>query len=128
MPASVNGMIAMDGLSDADAARILSPEEKKRADMQSKLHPSILKVIDWLKAPKAGALSDEAKFVHDGKAEIQIFLTDKSDATMAELKKLGFEVVLDPKTANIVIGKLPVEKLAALSELKFVRYVAPQSD
>lgn len=115
----------MDG-RDADTARVLSPEEQKRADMQSKLHPSILKVIDWLKAPKAGALSDEAKFVHEGKAEIQIFLTDKSDATMAELKKLGFEVVLDPKTAKIVIGKLPIEKLAALSELKFVRYVAPQ--
>ena len=79
-----------------------------------------------LKAPKPGALSHEVKFVRDGKAEIQIFLTEKYDATMAELKKLGFEVVLDPKTAKIVIGKLPVEKLAALSELKFVRYVAPQ--
>jgi hypothetical protein len=91
------------------------------------LHPSIIKVIDWLKAPKAGALSDEAKFVRDGKAEIQIFLTDKSDTTLAELKKLGFEVVLDPKTAKMVIGRLPVEKLSALAELKFVRYVAPQT-
>ena len=124
-PSANAGFVMMDG-RDADTARVLSPEEQKRADMQSKLHPSILKVIDWLKAPKAGALSDEAKFVHEGKAEIQIFLTDKSDATMAELKKLGFEVVLDPKTAKIVIGKLPIEKLAALSELKFVRYVAPQ--
>jgi hypothetical protein len=106
--------------------RKLSPEEQKRADMQTKLHPSILKVIDWSKAAKSGALPDEVKFVHDGKAEIQIFLTEKSDATMAELKKLGFEVVLDPKTAKMVIGRLPIEKLAALSELKFVRYVAPQ--
>jgi Ca-activated chloride channel homolog len=124
-PVSVNGGYIMDG-SDADTARVLSPEEQKRADMQTKLHPSILKVIDWLKAPKAGALSDEAKFVRDGKAEIQIFLMDKSDATIAELKKLGFEVVLDPKTAKLVIGRLPIDKLAALAELKFVRYVAPQ--
>ncbi len=123
--AAVNGVVMMDG-READEVRALSPDEQKRADMQTKLHPSILKVIDWLKTPKAGALSDEAKFVHDGKAEIQIFLTEKSDATMAELKKLGFEVVLDPKTAKIVIGRLPIEKLAALSELKFVRYVAPQ--
>ena len=115
----------MDG-SDAATVRVLSPEEQKRADMQTKLHPSILKVIDWLKAPKAGALPDEAKFVRDGKAEIQIFLTEKSDTTMAELKKLGFELVLDPKTAKLVIGRLPVEKLSALSELKFVRYVSPQ--
>lgn len=125
-PSAVNGVVMMDG-SDADAVRVLSPEEQKRADMQTKLHPSIVKVIDWLKAPKAGALSDQAKFVHDGKAEIQIFLADKSDATMAELKKLGFELVLDPKTAKMVIGRLPVDKLAALADLKFVRYVAPQT-
>ena len=36
------------------------------------------------------------------------------------------EVVLDPKTAKLVIGRLPIEKLAALSEMKSVRYVAPQ--
>ena len=125
-PSANKGIAMMDG-SDADTVRVLSPEEQRRADMQTKLHPSILKVIDWLKAPKAGALSDEAKFVRDGKAEIQIFLTEKSDATMAELKKLGFEVVLDPKTAKMVIGRLPVEKLAALAELKSVRYVAPQT-
>jgi len=125
-PYAVNGVVMMDG-RDTDAVGVLSPEQQKRADMQTKLHPSILKVIDWLKAPKAGALSDEAKFVRDGKAEIQIFLTEKSEATMAELKKLGFEVVLDPKTAKMVIGRLPVDKLAALAELKFVRYVAPQT-
>jgi len=124
-PSANKGIAMIDG-SDADTVRVLSPEEQKRADMQTKLHPSILKVIDWLKAPKAGALSDEAKFVRDGKAEIQIFLTEKSDATMAELKKLGFEVVLDPKTAKMVIGRLPIDKLAALAELKFVRYVSPQ--
>lgn len=114
------------GLRDVDEVRRLSPEEKKRADMQAKLHPSIIFVIDWLKAPKPGLLTDQAKFVHDGKAEIQIFLTDKSDETMAKLKELGFEIVLDPKTAKMVIGRLPVEKLAALAELKFVRYVSPQ--
>ena len=118
--------LAMDG-TDSDAAVKLSPEQQKRADMQAKLHPSILFVIDWLKAPKAGALTDQAKFVHDGKAEVQIWLTEKSDETMKQLKELGFEVVLDPKTAKMVIGRLPVEKLAALSELKFVRYVAPQT-
>jgi len=75
---------------------------------------------------KLAAAPDEAKFIHDGKAEIQIWLTDKSDETMAKLKELGFEIVLDPKTAKLVIGRLPVDKLAALAELKSVRYVAPQ--
>jgi hypothetical protein len=35
-------------------------------------------------------------------------------------------MVLDPKSAKLLAGRLPVEKLEALVELKFVRYVAPQ--
>jgi Ca-activated chloride channel family protein len=106
--------------------RTLTPEERKRADLQSKLHPSLLAVVDRLKDPRLNLTPGETKFIHDGKAEVQIWLTDKSEATMAKLKELGFEVVLDPKTAKLVIGRIPVEKLAALAELKFVRYVGPQ--
>jgi len=46
---------------------------------------------------------------------------------IAQRKQLGFEVVLDPKTAKMIIGRLPIEKLAALAELKAVRYVAPRT-
>lgn len=124
-PSSVNGAFAIDGSREADA-RALTPEEQKRVQLQSKFQPSVLAVIDRLKDTKASPGPDEAKFIHNGKAEIQVWLTDKSGETMAKLKELGFEVVLDPKTAKMVIGRLPIEKLAALAELKSVRYVAPQ--
>ena len=114
-----------DGLS-LDSARNLSPEEQKRAQLQSRFHPAVLAVIGRLKDPKMKAAADESKFIRNDKAEIQIWLTEKTDEAMAKLKELGFEVVLDPKTAKMVIGRLPVEKLAQLNELKFVRYVAPQ--
>ena len=123
-PAS--GIVMADEAVTIDGGRKLSPEEQKRADLQAKLHPSLVAVVDRLKDPKRQPATDEAKFVRNGKAELQIWLTDKSEATMAKLKEIGFEVVLDPKTAKMVIGRLPVEKLSALSELKFVRYVAPQ--
>jgi hypothetical protein len=42
------------------------------------------------------------------------------------LKELGFEVVLDPKSSKLIIGRLPIDKLEKLVELKFVRYVQPQ--
>jgi hypothetical protein len=58
---------------------------------------------------------------------VQVWLTDKSDATMAQLKALGFEIILDPQSGKVVIGRLPLEKLAALAEIKEVRYVAPQT-
>jgi hypothetical protein len=41
---------------------------------------------------------------------------------------LGFEIVLNPKTGKLLIGRLEVEKLAALAELTSVRYIAPDSN
>jgi hypothetical protein len=64
-------------------------------------------------------------FIRDGKAEVQVWLTDKSMEHLAQLKELGFDVVLDPKSSKMIIGRLPVEKLEALAKLGFVKYVAP---
>lgn len=125
-PSKAMNNVRLDGMTESDSFRSLSPEEQKLVARQSKFHPSVLAVIDRLKDSKLTAGPDEAKFIHNGKAEIQIWLTDKSDETMAKLKELGFEVVLDPKTAKLVIGRLSIDKLAALAELKSVRYVAPQ--
>jgi Ca-activated chloride channel family protein len=107
--------------------RVPSPEEQKRIALQSKFHPAVLLVIDRLKARNPIAGADEAKFIHNDKAEIQIWFTDKSDEAMAKLKELGFEIILNPKTARMVIGRLPIEKLAALAEMQSIRYVAPQT-
>ena len=120
------GASTVDGRREADPQNNLTPEQQQREQLQAKFHPVVLAVIDRLKDKKISPSSDEAKFIHNGKAEIQIWLTDKSDETIAKLKELGFEVVLDPKTAKLIIGRLPIEKLAALAELKSLRYVAPR--
>jgi Ca-activated chloride channel family protein len=104
-----------------------SPEEKHRAELAVKLHPTILAVVEQQNGKSPVPSPKEIEFVRDGKAELQIWLTDKSAENLAKLKELGFEVVLDPKSAKMVIGRLPLEKLAALAELKFVRYVSPQT-
>jgi Ca-activated chloride channel family protein len=115
------GLVLADGLDRPK----LSPDEEKQQLLLTKLHPSILAVIERLKT-KAAPGSDEVKFIRGEKAEVQIWLTEKSPEALAKLKELGFEVVLDPKSAKLVIGRLPIENLQKLAELKFVRYVAPQ--
>lgn len=112
-------------LSEEEAVKVLSPAEKKHAELKARLHPSILAVVDRLKN-KSAAGTDEAKFIRDGMAEVQVWLTNKSAESLAALKGLGFEVLLDPKSAKMVIGRLPVEKLETLAELSFIRYVSPQ--
>ena len=104
-----------------------SPEEKQRAELTAKLHPTIRAVVEQLASKSPLPSPKEIEFVRDGKAEIQIWLTDKSDENLAKLKELGFELVADPKSVKMVIGRLPIEKLGALAELQFVRYVSPQT-
>jgi Ca-activated chloride channel homolog len=98
----------------------------QRAAVQQKLHRSVLNVIEKLKRKEALSSADEAGFIRNGKAEVQIWLTDKSDEALAKLKELGFEVILDNKASKLIIGRLPIDKLETLASLKFVRYVSPQ--
>jgi Ca-activated chloride channel homolog len=107
--------------------REISPEAQKRQEqLRSKAHPSIVTVIERLKNKQSQTSVNETKFVRDGKAEIQVWLTDKSPRIIAQLKQFGFEVILDPKSSNLIIGRLPVEKLEALTGLAIVKYIAPQ--
>lgn len=99
---------------------------KKTAALAAKLHPLLAAVVERLKKPDSKPGGDESKFVRDGKAEVQIWLTEKTPEVLARLKQLGFELLLDPQSARLVIGRLPVEKLSALAELTAVRYVSPQ--
>jgi Ca-activated chloride channel homolog len=110
-------------MGEESVARLI--EEEKRRELQIRLHSSLLALVDRLKEGSAKPNADEAKFVRDGKAEIQVWLTDKSEETITQLKQLGFEVMLDPKTSRMVVGRIPIEKLAALAELNFVQYIAP---
>lgn len=120
------GLTLAESLGMTSRADRVSTEEQKRRELLTKMNPSIAAVIERLNN-KAQPGADENKFVRNGKAEIQVWLTDKSPETMAQLKRLGFEFVLDPKTAKTIIGRLPIGKLAALVQLKSVRYIAPMT-
>jgi len=132
VPVKTQGVLtfnfALDGKAAGDFAAApvsLSPEEQRRREILAKLHPSVLALVLRLENKAAKPSADEARLVHDGKAELEVLLTEKSDAAIESLKKLGFEVVLNPQSSRLVIGRLPVDKLMALAELAVVRSVAP---
>jgi len=111
-------------LSPADAAK--AAEANRRAEVNRKLNRSVLTVVERLRKKEALTSADEAGFIRNGKAEVQVWLTEKSEANLAKLKELGFEVVLDPKSPRLIIGRISIDKLEALAELTFVSYVSPQ--
>jgi hypothetical protein len=47
--------------------------------------------------------------------------------TVEELKKLGFEVLTEMQSAKAVVGRIAIEKLAALAELEPVTFISPQN-
>ena len=100
-----------------------SPEEQKFDRLRTKLQPSVLLIVLRIMRKEP---PQYVSFVRDGKAEVQVWLTDKSELAKAKLKQLGFETVLDHASSNVMIGRIPIDKLELLPELEFVRYVSPQ--
>lgn len=103
----------------------LSPEEERRKQLHLKADALIISLMERLKKNDLKVGPEEIRFVFNGKAELQVFLTEKSDATIAELKALGFEVMHDSKASKLMIGRISIDKLEALLSLKTVRYIAP---
>ena len=116
---------ALMGLSNADPAN-QSVDKKESDELRPKLHHSLFVVVEKLRRKETLSAADDGGFIRNGKAEVQVWLSDKSPASLAKLKELGFEVVLDAKSSKLIIGRLPVEKLEALARLDFVKYVSPQ--
>ncbi|HEU4435106.1 MAG TPA: hypothetical protein VFR51_17095, partial [Pyrinomonadaceae bacterium] len=104
-----------------------TPEEQRVFRVQTKLQPAVLAVVDRLKQTPQPDLSNYGGFVRDRKAEVKLWLTDKSEVAKAKLKELGFEIVLDHAGSNLIIGRIPIEKLELLADLDFVRYVSAQT-
>jgi hypothetical protein len=102
-------------------------EEQKLAQLHLKVHPTIFDLINRVRTPNAPRVSYWGNFVRDGSAEVQVWLTGKSDAARIKLQELGFEVILDYPNSTLIIGRIPIEKLEELAKLEFVRYVSPQT-
>jgi len=114
----------------ADAAThqaVLSPQDRKRADRMAKLDARLLPVVNCLEKQAMDTLKrTTCKVTAGSKVEIQLWLADKSVKTLEQLRDLGFETVLDPKTSRLLIGRVPAKKLAVLIKLDVVLFIAPQ--
>jgi Ca-activated chloride channel family protein len=104
----------------------LTPEQEKLRQIRAKTADAIFKVIERLQT-KAQPNADEAKFVRDGKAEVTVRLKDLKPETIAELQKLSFEVLTELQSANAVVGRIAIEKLADLALLDSVTFIQAQN-
>lgn len=108
-----------------ETVAVIEPEEQS-ADykLKQKLHFWIYDLVIRPQKHSSKPTSNEAKFVNNGKAKIQIYLTDKNPVLMQNLKDSGFGLTKE-KEKNVLIGEIAVEKIADLVEFKQVKYILP---
>jgi Ca-activated chloride channel family protein len=62
-----------------------------------------------------------------GRVTVQVWVNDRSEESIAALKRAGLEVTkLDPSNSKLVIGSIDISKLEAIAKLTFVTYIRPQ--
>ena len=101
----------------------LTPELKRQLSIDEKFHWWLADFVVRLDKNVSQPTADEARFVRDGKARIEIRLTEKTPATIEKLKQLGFEIAAENNRK--ITGRISTEKLAALAEIEQVQYVLP---
>jgi Ca-activated chloride channel family protein len=100
-------------------------EGKYRQVLAEKFHFWVFAAFERLQNGQINPAQNEAKFVREGFAEVEIWLTAKTPETLEKLKSAGFEIVSEDKT-KIVIGRIAVEKLSKLAEIAEVQYIFPK--
>ncbi|HVE58751.1 MAG TPA: TonB family protein, partial [Pyrinomonadaceae bacterium] len=98
-------------------------EGKYRQMLAEKLHFWVFAVFErWQKGQFIPA-ENEAKFVREGFADVEIWLTANTPEAVEKLKSAGFEMVSEDKTK--IVGKVAVDKLSKLAEISEVQYIFP---
>ena len=102
-----------------------SAEDKRMIALSEKMHFWLSDLLQRLQNGTTKPGMNENKFVHDGKADIQIELSSRSPEVIEKLKAAGFEVVSE-KGKTMLIGKIALDNLAALAEIDEVKLILPK--
>jgi Ca-activated chloride channel homolog len=63
---------------------------------------------------------------HPGRVDVILWLNDKSPETIKKLvSECGFELITQSSAGTVLVGTLPIAKLALLAKMDAVRYAAP---
>jgi Ca-activated chloride channel family protein len=125
----LGGVVAQESVAVSAPPMVdrVEPENDSiwRKDSASKLDSTLESLVEHVEK-KAALPQDVGQHVTDGKVLIQVWLTNTNPETLEKLEEFGFQVVAQPKTGHLLIGKLSVERLANFSKLSEVRYITLQ--
>ncbi|MFH1230862.1 MAG: VIT domain-containing protein [Planctomycetota bacterium] len=121
-PSSPSMDMKENGSADAVKPEPKTREEKIKARLDKTLQGLPDKVA---KEGKDGNLKLKDFEVKDGKVMVKVYLRDTSAEKIEELKKLGLEIIAEPKAIKMLIARIDVKKLDDLAQFDFVVLVTP---
>ena len=104
------------------------PVDGREAEQRwkAKLDQTLGQIVERLNTKQA-LTPDQTKLITNGKIQVQLWLNASSSQLIEELKRLGFEVLLEPKSAKLLIGRVPMESLQKVAQLESVRFIGLHS-
>lgn len=125
--AKITGVIVYNFAAKTKTVNAAPELQNVRVELKpNKYHSSIKALVERLKNNQP-ATADEAKFVKNNTAEIIVRVKELNPELVAELKKLGFESITEMTSAKAIVGRIAVEKIAALAEIDSVTFISPQN-
>ena len=131
----INISVSETTIANTDEPTAITPEMKAEAEkrenevkyrqmLADKFHFWVFALVYRWQKGETALTANDAKFVKDSKADVQIWLTAKSPEAIEKLKNLGFSIA-DDKNAKFIVGRIAVKKLVDLAEIAEVQYVLP---
>lgn len=124
----ITGVIAYNFVAKDKTVTVAEQLQNVRIEVKpNKYHSSVKTLVERLKNNQTQPAANEAKFVRGGKADVIVRVKELKPETIENLKKLGFEVLTEMPSAKAVVGRIAIEKIAALAELDAVTFISPQN-
>jgi hypothetical protein len=119
-PAFVEGSLT-NGLSQT-----VLDEKESRTPAQKKIDSQLLYALKQKRGITKGVPSDRIEIELDQRGRALVDITAiVTPQVMAQIRKLGGEVISDDARYHTIRARLALEKLEALAKLKDVRFIAP---
>jgi hypothetical protein len=117
-------MMKVSGLAGGVVGRVLA---LRPAAMPAPAAPAAARVDAALYVDTASKIHP-ALASRTGLVTVQVWVNDRSEQSIAALKRAGLEVTkLDPSNSKLVIGRIEMSKLEAIAKISFVTYIGPQT-
>lgn len=102
-----------------ESANIILSDQKERQS-EVKLDARLRAISSSGNMARVGRLR-----VRDGKVRVQVWLSDSSEAVLKKLKAAGLQIIFQPSSSKMVIGRIAVKKLLELASIEAVRFIEP---